>query len=126
MTEIRKFDVGDIISIADGRLLSRRHVDGVYDILNYMTGDTLFTHQLPRANRVCEPYIREQHPDLADVGEIPEFVGTREEKFAQLDFWLNKFGEPREVHPLPEGVWNQINPIEEACDILGPEKVWVV
>ena len=49
----RDFHIGDILSVTTGRLVSPRRMDGVYDILNFMTGDNLFTHQLPRAAREC-------------------------------------------------------------------------
>jgi hypothetical protein len=65
--EKKKFHIGDVLSIIPGRLISPDHVGGVYNILNWMTGDNLMTHQLPRASRECEPYLREQHPDLTSV-----------------------------------------------------------
>lgn len=75
---VRNFHIGDILSITTGRLVSPRRMDGVYDILNYMTGDDLFTHQLIRAAEECAPALREQHPDLTDVdaGGVP-WRGTR-------------------------------------------------
>jgi len=45
----KDFHISDILSITDGRLVSTRHMDGIYEILNFMTGDNLFTHQLPRS-----------------------------------------------------------------------------
>lgn len=125
MDELRWFDVGDILSVTDGRLLSKRHMQGVYDILNYMTKDSLFTHQLPRASEVCRPYLREQHSDLV-ITDIPEFTGDEEEQLKILNEWLEQFGPPRLVQCLPAGVWNHINPIEELCDMVGPEKVFII
>ena len=63
---VRLFHISDILSITTGRLVSNRHIDGVYDILNFLTGDDLFTHQLPRASRECEPWMRTQYPYLFD------------------------------------------------------------
>lgn len=54
---MREFHIGDILSITTERLVSPRLIEGVYDILNYMTGDNLMTHQLPRASRHCAPYL---------------------------------------------------------------------
>lgn len=31
----RNFHLGDILSITTGRLVSRRHMEGVYDLLNF-------------------------------------------------------------------------------------------
>ena len=63
--QTKQFHLGDVLSITTGRLVSPRHIDGVYDILNFMTGDNLFTHQLPRASDECKPYLVEQFPQLA-------------------------------------------------------------
>ncbi len=65
--KIKKFHLGDVLSITTQRLVSPRHMVGVYDILNFMTGDNLFTHQLPRAANECKPYLLEQFPKLAEV-----------------------------------------------------------
>lgn len=127
MTELRKFDVGDIISIADGRLVSRRHMDGVYDILQYMTGEqSLWTHQLLRAGEVCKPYLVLQHPDLANVGALPTLKGGRENQEHDQEIinnWLDQFGPPRVVKPLPDGVWNHKGPLEEAVELFGEDQV---
>lgn len=60
-----KFHISDVLSITTGRLVSNRHVEGVYKILNHMTGDNLFTHQLPRAGRECAPVLIATYPQLS-------------------------------------------------------------
>lgn len=112
MTATKTFHVGDIISITDGHLVSPRHVEGVYDILNWMTGESLMTHQLPRASRECEDNLKAQHPDLAEV-VFPEGEHTKETVLAWLAGVVEQFGETREVAPLPEGDHTRIDPITE-------------
>jgi hypothetical protein len=63
----REFELGDVLSVTTGRLVARRHIEAVYDILNFMTGDNLFTHALPRAAEVCRPVLFARHPWLAAV-----------------------------------------------------------
>lgn len=63
----RDFDLGDILSVTTGILVSPRRMDGIYDILNYMTDDSLFTHQLPRAMAECREPMFTQHPELRAV-----------------------------------------------------------
>ena len=63
----RTFALGDILSITTGRLVSERHMDGIYDILNYMTGQNLFTHQIPRAMDHCRPVLEALYPALSHV-----------------------------------------------------------
>jgi hypothetical protein len=50
------FILGDVLNITMGRIVSPRHMDGVYDILNFMIGDDLFTHQLLRVSDECKFY----------------------------------------------------------------------
>ena len=61
----KQFHLGDVLSITPGRLVSPRHMEGVYEILNFMTVDNLFTHQLPRACDECGPYLVEQFPQFS-------------------------------------------------------------
>jgi hypothetical protein len=61
---VRLFHISDVLSITTGRLVSSRHMEGIYDILNFLTGDELLTHQLPRAAKECEPWLKTQFPQL--------------------------------------------------------------
>jgi hypothetical protein len=80
----KEFSLGDVLSITTGRLLSERHMDGVYDILNWMTGDNLYTHQLPRDGKACEPWLIEQYPQL-DPKQNPKLQTMLEKLTAMLE-----------------------------------------
>lgn len=108
----KTFHISDILSITDGHLVSLRHVDGVYDILNWMTGESLMTHQLPRASRECEDNLKAQHPDLAAV-VYPEGLKGEGPVKAWVAEQVAVFGETREVAPLPVEDHTQIDPITE-------------
>jgi hypothetical protein len=120
----RDFTLDDILTVTTGRLLSRRHMDGLYDLLGYMTGDNLMTHQLPRAADACAPALLDQHPHLRGV-EPPADIDP-----ADLLAWIvnaeGEHGETLPVTPLPPDNWERRNPIEELCDMVEPEKVIVV
>jgi hypothetical protein len=107
----KTFELGDVLSITTGHLVSRRHIDGIYDILNYMTGDNLFTHQLPRAMDECKPFLLAQHPELADVTVAD--VHGRDEVYAWLDKQEAKFGALIDVEPVPTEDHTYIDPISE-------------
>ena len=112
MSETKDFHIGDILSVTTGKLVSPRHIGGVYDILNWMTGENLMTHQLPRVSEECEPFLREQHPDLADV-VVPDSVKSEE----TLLFWLAEigaqYGERRPVAKLADVDHTSIDPFAE-------------
>ncbi len=112
MTATARFHLGDILSITTGRLVSNRHIDGVYDVLNHMTGDSLFTHQLPRAAEECAPHLLAQHPDLADV-PVPDEFDSKEHVEAWLAEQARRFGEYRDVAPLASEDHTRIDPLAE-------------
>ena len=118
----KEFHIGDVLSITTGRLVSPRHIGGVYDILNFMTGDNLFTHQLPRVSNECKPYLFEWHPQLKDVDASEVTPENWQE-------WLNeqvtRFGEDLTVRQIPEERHERRDPIEEMVEMVEPEKVIV-
>lgn len=152
-TGTKKFHLGDVLTITASCLVSPRGMEGAYDILNFMTGDNLFTHQLPRAAEECRPYLLEQFPQL----NTPEmqtalgllrtqsclqkvFLDESEKKKAlneAVNTWLSdlvagKYGvkceEMLEVKPLPRNAHTVKDPVEEAIEMKGgdPNKVVVV
>lgn len=119
----RDFHIGDVLSITGDKLVSPRLIEGVYDILNFMTGDNLYTHQLPRAMRECRPYLLQRHPQLADVDES---TVTEETWRAWLDEQIARFGETLPVSPLPEHAHEVIDPMSELAEKVHPDRIIVI
>ena len=111
-TETKEFHIGDVLSAATGRLVSPRHIGGVYDILGWMVGEDLMTHSLPRVSRECEPALRAQFPDLCAV-EIPDTINSKESAVAFLETLYPRFGETVAVAKLDEADHTTIDPIAE-------------
>lgn len=107
----REFGVDDVLSVMTGVLVSRDHIGGVYKVCDHMTGESLMTHQLPRAADECAPSLRAQFPDLAAI-EMPEFDGE-ESVFAWLDGIEARYGKTRWVEPLNREDHTRIDPIAE-------------
>ncbi|MGN6724099.1 MAG: DUF7736 domain-containing protein [Marmoricola sp.] len=104
------FHIGDVLSVTTGRLVSPSHIDGIYRILNFMTGDDLFTHELPRASRECEPHLREQLPELAKVS-VPDGIDSEAKVHAFLESLYPEHGEFVSVKPLKPEDHTHIDPI---------------
>lgn len=120
----KQYHLSDILSITTGKLVSTRHMEGVYDILNYMTGDNLFTHQLPRACRECEPILLAQHPQLAGIDKSE---CNKDNWQGWINGLITKYGEWLPVEPLQQGQHLTINPIAEIEAIMNePQKVIVL
>lgn len=118
----KEFHLGDILSISTGRLVSPRRMDGIYDILNYMTGDNLFTHQLPRAAQECRPYLLEQMPWLTDIQPTDDVK--------DWDAWVSaqatEYGEYHFVEPVPTTTHKIVDPIEELEQMIPSKPIILV
>lgn len=116
-----RFHLGDILSITTGTLVSPDHMDGVYRILNHLTGDNLFTHQLPAACEAMRPALVAQFPEIAAI-EAPEFAGADD-----VPPWLaeqvKRFGEWHEVAAPSSALWGEHDPIQELVDMVGEDRV---
>ena len=98
---IKKFHIGDVLSITSDYLVSPRLIDGVYDICSWMTGEDVYTHQLPRVAAEIEDNLRRQHPGLAAV-EVPGGMSSEAEVLAFLSGLYGEFGEYVDVAPLAD------------------------
>lgn len=120
----KKFHLGDVLSITTSRLVSPRHIDGVYDIFGFMTGELLFTHQLSRASDVCKPALLEQHPQLENVNASTK---VNEKNYKQwLAEQVAKYGEKLSVSPLVDGKYEAKNPITEAEEVCRGKVIVVI
>lgn len=121
--QYKEFHIGDVLTITTGRLISQRGMDGVYDILNFLTGDDLFTHQLPRVSQECLPLLLEQFPQLADFNADGI---TKENWRMYLDSAVEKYGEMLNVKRIPGDAHERRDPVQELSEMIGKEKVVVV
>lgn len=120
MTAAKKFHLGDLLSITTHALVSPRHMAGVYDICDFVTGEAHMTHQLIRAAGVVGPWLIEQHPWLKDI-EAPAFGipagASSEEAGAVVAEWVAavaaEHGEWHDVAPMPFGMYVGQEPIAE-------------
>lgn len=113
MTGTRTFHLGDLITVVTGHLVSPNHIDAVYDVCDFVTGEAHMTHQLPRASRAITPWLVEQHPWLADI-KVPDFAGADERAvFAWLDEQVARYGQQHEVTAMPPGMYVGREPIGE-------------
>lgn len=135
MNSAKPFNLSDVLSITTGRLVSFRHMGGIYDILNHMTGDHLFTHQLGRAAKACRPVLLSDHPWLAEVGAQLEVFLDALPSDADVMVALRPFfadlmkrvgSSDINVMPLSPGAWLVMDPLKEAGAMLGDDDVIVV
>ena len=119
-------------------------MQGVYEILNFLTGDDLYTHQIPRAMRECRPWLASQFPQLmddapgmpdrlADMDRRIETVSQDRASIAKvIEQWVETLrvtmGLPEmlRVYELGADIHTRIDPIDEARTMIGEGNVVVV
>lgn len=111
---------GQLISITDGRLAC--DIGDVYKALDAITGDNLFTHQLPRASRFVEPFLAELHPWVRDLPPMPSLDGLPTEDVADVVYgWVDRISaEHGSEHEAPDlsAQWTPGDPLAELSDML--------
>ena len=63
VSDTKAFPTRDVLSTITGRLMGE--TGGVYEVLSFMTGESVYTHQIPRICREAQPVLVAAHPELA-------------------------------------------------------------
>jgi hypothetical protein len=85
MDQTKTFPLRTVLTVVTGRLLTLKTekdngIGDLYEILNWMTSDSVFTHQIPRAVDECSPVLKRLYPELNLAGS----------SLKDLDEWLSK------------------------------------
>ena len=115
----KRFTLGAVLSVTTGKLLCP--FDELHEFLDYLTGQSLFTHQLPRASQSARSYILSVYEDL-EFTDVPPIEGTREEREAQvksfLDFLVDSgYSKDYEFEQMP--YFEAKDPIQELIEMRG-------
>lgn len=91
-----KFNIKCIATILTGRLYSAKHMNGIYEILDFLTGESLMTYRLPVAANFCKQQLNAQLPE-----ETQKFFND----WVHTDDWKEKL----EAHPVQEFELTPVN-----------------
>ena len=92
-------------------------MDDVYEILNYLTGDSIFTHQIPRVMNAVKPYVLSLHPELKGVG-VDVVINSFEDAKTFVDEQKKIYGDILSLTPMSKtDGYSYVDPIEEAIEI---------
>src|SRR5260370_296144 len=110
MSDAKEFPLAVVLTALTGRLLCP--IGDLYGVLDYMTGESLMTHQLPRASEECKDPILIQHPGLADV-TVPDGLDSYEKVAEWLAPLEARYGSTVALAPLADDDHIFIDPITE-------------
>lgn len=108
---MRTFHLGTILSVTTGTVVGPGGFSDVHDLIEYMAGEPVWTHQLPRVGRECVAPLRDQFPQLADV-VVPQ-LASPEDYLDWLETQTRRYGTWFEVKPLAAGDHTSIDPLSE-------------
>ena len=133
----KRFPCRDLLTVTTYRLLTKSrgpHDNGIgdlYEILEWMTDDTPFTHSLPRFGEECKSWILRWFPELGKVDSYLDKLDEMLSEAAKLDKaavcerWLEivktKCGlkDEYDVPKIPRDDHDFIDPAEELMGMNG-------
>ncbi len=96
----KKFHISTLITAGTGILVTE--MADVYKILNFMSGESLMTHQLPRVGDECEPVLKDLYPWLAEIN-FPGFPDGFDKYWRAAEWNYEQEGILRGRH-IPRGM----------------------
>ena len=111
MENTKAFPIEVVLTLVTGKLLCS--MSQVYEALDWLLDENLFTHQLPRAKRFVEPVILNAHPYL-------RFIKTSHinPDNAQEEIEIIKRMYPDNIHLNKIPGYQSMNPVQELDHIL--------
>lgn len=116
MSDTKRFHLGDLLSVSTGRLVSPRHMAGVHELMEHLAGHPVWTHQLIRLAGPAALAIVEQFPWLAEINK-PTHITSDQDATAWLAPLIERYGEWHDVEPMPSGMYERRDPIEELAEV---------
>ena len=85
MTEQRDFPIADVLSVTTGRLVNRRGIRAVHELLGWLAGQPVHDDELPDLLELYVPLLLTQHAWLLEV--IPP---CHQASKAEIGAWVAK------------------------------------
>lgn len=108
--EQQQFYIGDLLSVVTGKALSKKPFEDLAKFLKYMTGDSIWSHQIGTISKQCKPYVLAQFPQLEEV-DISNLTKSNYDEWMQDQ--IKKYGEYFKVKPIPKNEHQPHDPIED-------------
>ena len=125
MSETKEFPLCDVISAATDYLVSERGIGAVYDVLNFATGESLFTHQLPRVGKEFGAHLLRVRPDLQPIFDEAKDVNPSNWRHFASD-WEDRFGRTITIGKMSEDDHERIDALSELAEKVHPDNIIVV
>lgn len=121
--ETKAFATADVLGTITGRLLGE--IGGIYQVLNWMTGESVYTHQLPRIGREARPVILAMHPQLQQAMDEREQISPENWR-EWLQTWEDRYGPTIAVPKFNADTHERIDPLSELAEKVPPDRIVTV
>lgn len=110
------------MSTVTGILVSENGIGCVYEVLNWMTGESVFTHQISRISREAVPVILALYPDMQIAIDEAEQVNSENWR-DWLATWKGRYGDEIAVPVMNIAEHERIDPVSELAEMVPPDRV---
>jgi hypothetical protein len=114
----KQFDLEDVLGVTTGVLLKEDGMQGIAKLLNYLTGEELYSHQLGRAANSARPHIFGQYPEMANVSPDIKQLKFASYRNSFLDNQEQKFGKRLTLTPMEMGQYQAKDPFQEFKEMI--------
>lgn len=118
----RTFPTETILSITTRYLMTYGGMEALSECMEYLAGEPVWTHQLPRVADELTPWLHEQHPVLAKYDQHSLASGPWRTWREWRDAMVAEIGPTLTVSPIPRNRHTSIDPITEAVDLMYGEE----
>jgi hypothetical protein len=122
MSEPRTFPTETILSVTTHHLLTDGGMAAVHECMEYLAGEPVWSHQLPRVAEELTPWLHELHPIFAKYDQHGLASGPYRNYREWRDAMLAEIGPTLTVRPIPRARHTSIDPITEAVDMMFDEE----
>lgn len=112
MTTTKEFDLGDVLSVTTGHLVSHNHIEGVYDVYSHVLNYPVSTLGLVAHFDTVKDEILRQHPNLNFV-VYPELqIKTEKQIWEWLGMMKQEYGTTLTLEQLSEKDYEDEAPVD--------------
>ncbi|RKD69019.1 hypothetical protein [Rhizobium sp. WW_1] len=118
----KSFPIDAVMSTITGVLVSENGIGCIYEMLNWMTGDSVFTHQIPRISREAVPVMLAIYPEMqAAIDEAKQVNGDNWREW--LTTWRQRYGDEIAVPVMNIAEHERIDPLSELAEKVSPDRI---
>jgi len=118
----KNFPVDAVMSTVTGILVSEDGIGCVYEVLNWMTGESVYTHQIPRISREAVPVVLALYPDMQAAIDEAEQVNSDNWR-DWLSTWKGRYGDEIAVPVMNIAEHERIDPMSELAEKVSPDRI---